>query len=189
MRGSARGDNAVNSACPADNPELSTMFTPTDTTRGPVGPVDHDRRERTTVALPPVAGGQPVHHGASAARGVFEHPRVVCRARRPPTREGRRRTSWQGACSVLRGVLQEPPRGGRATSAVRSGRTPRASRDRVRERGGDRVVRRLAHRLGAERPEVVVRVGEEDLGGGDVGHLRHVVVAEHRVVTRRRRRR
>ena len=51
-------------------------------------------------------------------------------------------------------------------------------RDRIAERGGDRIVRALAHRLGAQRPDRVGRLGEEDLGARHVREGGQVVVAE-----------
>src|SRR3954449_10595716 len=50
--------------------------------------------------------------------------------------------------------------------------------DRVAERGGDRIVRTLAHRLRPQRTDRVGGLGEEDLGAGDIGERGQVIVAE-----------
>src|SRR3954452_21369231 len=51
-------------------------------------------------------------------------------------------------------------------------------RNRVAERGGDRIVRTLAHRLRPQRSDRIGCLGEEDLGAGHVGEGGQVVVAE-----------
>src|SRR3954447_1450912 len=53
--------------------------------------------------------------------------------------------------------------------------------DCVAKRGGDRIVRTLAHRLRAQRPDRVGGLGEEDLRARNVGESGQVVVAEFRV--------
>src|SRR6516165_9879234 len=100
-----------------------------------------------------VAGPQILSSFLQRAAGTGNAPYLLCQARENP-----RGAERQAMETNARGVGQ-----------------------RISERGADGNDGSLAQRLGAEGTIAVMRIGEEDLGAGNVGKGRYTVIAEGRI--------
>src|SRR4051812_44366504 len=120
----------------------------------------------TTPSLPRMRFATTRSRIAAGTRSFMTRPSTT--ARRIASRRGRaaRSLPWSGVRLLHTGELQQHPVG---LERDRIETNSRGVPQRIAERGRDRIVRALAHRLGAVRAHRVAGLGEIDLLTRDVG--------------------